>query len=368
MSHERDFLFMTRALALAARPYLNPHPNPRVGCVLVQGEDIIAEGWHQAAGQAHAEAHALAVAGARARGATAYVTLEPCSHHGRTPPCADALIAAGVSRVVVAMSDPNPRVAGQGLARLSAAGVKVECGLLEAQARALNPGFLQRMEQRRPLVRSKLAMSLDARTALANGESQWITGVEARQDVQRLRAQAAAIVTGIGSVLADDPRLNVRDPSLGVTDARQPVRVVLDSQLQMPGTARMLGMPGQTWVATLSDLAAAPLQAAGAQVMVLPAAQGRVSLPHLLQELARREINDVLVEAGPCLNGALLQAGLIDELIIYLAPHVLGSKARGLFDLPGLEHMQQRMNVQIQDIRAVGADWRITASPIGARS
>jgi len=348
---------MARALQLGQRGLLTATPNPRVGCVLVKNGKNIGEGWHVRAGEPHAEVHALRAAGAAAQGATAYVTLEPCSHHGRTPPCAEALIEAGVARVVCAMQDPNPRVAGQGFAMLRAAGIAVECGLMEAAARDLNIGFVSRMTRSLPFVRSKIAASLDGRTALANGVSQWITGAAARVDVQHWRARSCALVTGIGTVLADDPQLNVR-----IATERQPLRVVLDSALRMPPTARML-QGGRVLVCTASQDAGkrAALERQGAEVLLLPDAAGQVDLPAVLRELARRGINEVLVEAGKTLNGALLRAGLLDELVLYLAPQLLGDAARGIADLGELLRLEQKVELAWRDVRRVGGDLRITA-------
>jgi len=348
---------MARALQLGQRGLLTATPNPRVGCVLVKNGKNIGEGWHVRAGEPHAEVHALRAAGAAAQGATAYVTLEPCSHHGRTPPCAEALIEAGVARVVCAMQDPNPRVAGQGFAMLRAAGIAVECGLMEAAARDLNIGFVSRMTRGLPFVRSKIAASLDGRTALANGVSQWITGAAARVDVQHWRARSCALVTGIGTVLADDPQLNVR-----IATERQPLRVVLDSALRMPPTARML-QGGRVLVCTASQDAGkrAALERQGAEVLLLPDAAGQVDLPAVLRELARRGINEVLVEAGKTLNGALLRAGLLDELVLYLAPQLLGDAARGIADLGELLRLEQKVELAWRDVRRVGGDLRITA-------
>ncbi len=359
-----DHHYMARALQLAAKGLYTTHPNPRVGCVIVHAGhmdgEIVGEGWHARAGEPHAEIHALAQAGVRARGATVYVTLEPCCHQGRTPPCVDALIEAGVARVVVAMIDPNLKVAGQGLARLAAAGIVTQSGVLQAQAEALNAGFVMRMRERRPYVRCKLAMSVDGRTAMASGESKWITSDAAREDVQRLRASSAAILTGIGTVLADDPALTVRVEGV----ARQPLRVVVDSQLRLSPQARLLNAPGSTLiVTTVQDRArSAGLVRENVTVSVQPARHDGVNLTALMQMLAtEHEINEVLVEAGPTLNGALLNAGLIDEVIVYMAPHLMGDAARGLFHLPGLQQMSQRVALDIQDIRAVGCDWRISA-------
>ncbi|MHB1117685.1 bifunctional diaminohydroxyphosphoribosylaminopyrimidine deaminase/5-amino-6-(5-phosphoribosylamino)uracil reductase RibD [Sideroxydans sp.] len=355
--HAADSQWMARALQLAAQGLNTTSPNPRVGCVLVKGDEVVGEGWHRRAGEPHAEVHALRAAGEKARGATAYVTLEPCSHHGRTPPCADALIAAGVARVVCAMQDPNPQVAGQGIARVRAAGIEVECGLMEAAAHELNVGFVSRMTRGSPWVRSKIAASLDGRTALANGVSQWITGAAARQDVQHLRSRSCAVLTGIGTVLADDPQLNVR-----IATERQPLRVVLDSTLRMPPAARML-QSGSVLVCTASQDAGkrAALQQRGAEVLLLADASGRVDLQAVMRELARRGINEVLVEAGRELNGALLQAGLVDELVLYLAPQLLGDAARGMADLGELLRLEQRVELAWRDVRRVGEDLRITA-------
>lgn len=384
MNHQSDYQFMARALRIARYGLYTTDPNPRVGCVLVRDGEIVGEGWHERAGEAHAEIHALAQAGERARGATAYVTLEPCCHHGRTPPCTDALIAAGVARVVAAMVDPNPKVGGEGLARLKAAGITVESGLMQAEAEALNHGFIMRMRHGRPYVRCKLAMSLDGRTAMANGESKWITSQTARHDVHRLRARSSAIMTGAGTVLADDPALTVRlDGSDQVQGIRQPLRVVLDTHLRTPPQARLLDAPGRALIVTASRnqelhdrLArdnvtvvtlpeAAPAHPAlAALVHPWTSQNGGIDLPAVMRHLAAQQINEVLLEAGPVLNGAMLRAGLIDELIIYMAPHLMGDAARGLFHLPGLGSMDQRIALDILDIRAVGKDWRITASVV----
>jgi diaminohydroxyphosphoribosylaminopyrimidine deaminase/5-amino-6-(5-phosphoribosylamino)uracil reductase len=352
-----DHRYMALALRLAELGLNGTSPNPRVGCVLVRDGQVVGEGWHQRAGTPHAEVHALNQAGARARGATAYVTLEPCSHHGRTPPCAEALIAAGVGRVVAALRDPNPQVAGRGLAQLQAAGITVDCGLMEEPARELNIGFVSRMTRGRPWVRAKAAASLDGRTALANGVSQWITGPAARQDVQAWRARACAMLTGVGTVLADDPRLNVRD----IETPRQPLRVVVDSQLRTPPHAKILH--GGALIVCAQDDAPKrqALQAAGAEVLALPGADGRVDLARLLQSLAEREVNELMVEAGAGLNGALLAAGLVDELVLYLAPMLLGDTARGLFALPALTKMDARKDLILRDVRLVGQDMRVIA-------
>ncbi|HQS57251.1 MAG: riboflavin biosynthesis protein RibD [Gallionellales bacterium 35-53-114] len=354
-----DSVWMAQALHLAERGLYGTSPNPRVGCVLVQKEVLVGEGWHERAGEPHAEVHALRAAGEQAKGATAYVTLEPCSHHGRTPPCADALIAAGVARVVVAMQDPNPQVAGQGIARLLAAGIEVECGLMEASARALNAGFISRMSRGLSLVRSKIAMSLDGRTALHNGVSQWITGAAARRDGHHWRARSCAVLTGIGTVLADDAQLSVRE----VETSRQPLRVVLDSELRMPPTARILqGGNVLVYSASRDAQKIAQLEQQGAKVEVLAAANGRVDLPACLKDLAARGCNEVLVEAGRTLNGALLQEGLLDELVLYLAPQLLGDMARGMAQLGELSTLEQRVELAWQDVRNIGSDLRIIAT------
>ena len=355
---------MSRALQLARRGLLTTHPNPRVGCVLVKGDAIIAEGWHIEAGGLHAEIHALNEAGAKARGADCYVSLEPCVHAGKTPPCTGALIAAGVHRVIAAAIDPNPQVAGKGIAALNQAGIVTETGLMENEARALNPGFEMRMRHGRPYVRTKLAMSLDGKTALANGRSRWITGEAARKDVQRLRAQCSAIMTGIGTVLADDPALTVRDVDTG---GRRPLRVVIDPELKMPPVSRMLKEPGRTLVFTLSQNAGkkGAFSGGNTEVITLPTQnRGSMILPALEYLARREEINEVLVEAGAILNGALLQAGVIDEVVIYMAPHILGQDARGLFNIPVIEEMNKRVMLKFEDLRMVGQDVRITLKPV----
>jgi diaminohydroxyphosphoribosylaminopyrimidine deaminase/5-amino-6-(5-phosphoribosylamino)uracil reductase len=353
-----DHRHMARALQLAARGLETTMPNPRVGCVIVRDGAVVAEAWHRKAGEPHAEALALQAAGSRARGASVYVTLEPCAHHGRTPPCADALISAGVARVVAAMEDPDPRVAGQGASRLRATGIATETGLLEAQARELNVGFVARMTRGRPWVRVKVAASLDGKTALANGASQWITGPAARRDGHRWRARSCAVVTGIGTLKDDDPRLTVRD----VPAQRQPLRVVVDSRLRIGLDARILEGGGVV-VATATDdpARARALEAAGAEVWVLPDANGRVELGALARRLAAQGVNEVLVEAGINLHSALIAAGVVDELLLYLAPHLLGDAGRGLVRLPGIERMDQRLELQVREVRAIGPDLRLVA-------
>lgn len=385
-----DHQCMARALELARRALYTTDPNPRVGCVLAHDDLIIAEGFHARAGEPHAERHALATAGEHARGATAYVTLEPCSHTGRTGPCADALIDAGVARVVAAMEDPNPQVAGTGLRRLRDAGIQVDTGLQEADARALNPGFILRMSQGRPLIRIKAAASLDGRTAMASGESQWITGPEAREDVQRLRARSSAIVTGIGTVLADRPSYTVR-PEQWVQGeyadgpVRAPLRVILDPALRTPVDSPVVTADGPCLIVHADDGEAAPddrrraLEHAGAELLALPRARAAsdpaepgaalraerrgLDLHAVIAELTRRECNEVLVECGATLSGAFVREGLFDELIVYLAPTLLGSDARGLLDLP-FDRMDQQVRLQWSDLRRVGADLRLTLTPL----
>ncbi len=352
-----DAFFMARALQLARNGLYTTDPNPRVGCVLVKNGLIIAAGWHQRAGGPHAEIAALAQT-ADARGATAYVTLEPCSHYGKTPPCCNALIAAGIARVVAAMQDPNPLVSGRGLAKLQAAGVAVTAGVLASQARALNRGFIKRMSENRPFVRSKLAMSLDGRTASASGDSKWITAPEARADVQRLRAESSAILTGVGTVLADDPALTARVDFAVV----QPIRVILDSRLQTPPTVQMAKLPGRSLILTCSDDSdkQQQLTAVGFEVHRLAGHNGRVDLQATMAFLAGQQINEVMVEAGAVLNGALLAENLIDELVVYMAPCILGDGGRSLFHLPGVTTMADKVLLKLQDVRQVGGDLRMT--------
>lgn len=351
-----DHGYMARALQLAARGLETTTPNPRVGCVLVREGQVVGEGWHEKAGGPHAEVRALAAAGALAKGATAYVTLEPCSHQGRTPPCAEALVAAGVARVVAAMEDPNPQVAGGGMARLAAAGIATAAGLMTAEARELNPGFISRMTRGRPWVRLKAAASLDGKTALRNGKSQWITGPEARRDAHAWRARSCAVLTGIGTVRDDNPRLTVRD----VPCQRQPWRVVVDSRLEISPEAAILA-GGQVLVAHAegAEEKRQRLAALGVETVYLPDGRGKVDLPALMVELARRGCNEVLVEAGFRLNGALLREACVDELLLYLAPMLLGDAARGLFDLPELTDLSGRRELRIVDQRLVGRDLRL---------
>lgn len=354
-----DHAMMARALRLAEQGLYGTSPNPRVGCVIVRDGRVVGEGWHRRAGEPHAEVHALRAAGEAARGASVYVTLEPCSHHGRTPPCAHALIDAGVARVVAAMRDPNPLVSGRGIELLTLAGIKAQVGLLEVEARELNIGFIARMTRGRPWLRLKTAASLDGKTALENGESKWLTGAAARHDVQHWRARSCAILTGVGTVLADDPQMNVRE----LDTPRQPLKVIVDSRLRTPPTARILrGGALLAWAGGPTRNHQA-LRAAGVELLELPGADGRVDLPALLAELARRGVNEVHAEAGARLNGALLQAGLVDEWLAYQAPLVLGHHARGLFDRPALLEMAGRSEFRLLDARLLGDDLRLTLRP-----
>ncbi len=370
VSQADDLRHMARALKLARRGLYTTDPNPRVGCVLVKNGVVVGEGFHARAGGPHAEVSALEAAGKSARGATAYVSLEPCCHSGRTGACTEHLIAAGVAAVVAAMRDPNPEVSGKGLAALESAGITVREGLLEPEATALNRGFISRMVRRRPHVRLKLATSLDGRTALASGESRWITGPEARRDVQRLRARSSAVLTGIGTVLADDPSLNVREnfyPLLAAefSEIRQPLRVIADSKLRTPPQAKILSPPGAVLIATLdSSLPAADaLRSAGAEVLALPGRDERLDLAALLTQLADRGINELHAECGATLAGALLSHKLVDELVLYLAPALLGSDARPMALLEDMTGMEQWLELVVDELRAVGGDIRLTARP-----
>lgn len=355
-----DHAHMARALQLAERGLFTTTPNPRVGCVLVQAGSVVGEGWHERAGEPHAEANALRAAGAAARGATAYVTLEPCAHQGRTPPCADALVAAGVARVVAAMEDPNPLVRGAGLDRLRAAGIDCRVGLLAPEALALNEGFVARMTRGTPFVRMKVAASLDGRTALRNGVSQWITGPAARQDGHRYRARSCAVMVGIGTLRDDDPRLTVRD----VPTSRQPLRIVVDSKLRVPLTARVFeGGDVMVFTATADTPKIDALRDRGAQVVVTGNAEGKVDLAQMMRELGRRGLNEILVESGNRLHGALLRAGLVDELLLYFAPHLLGDLGRGMFALGELTALDQRIELDVREVTPVQGDWRIIARP-----
>jgi len=372
-----DARHMARVLALASRGVASTHPNPRVGCVIVAAGEVVGEGWHRRAGGDHAEVIALRRAGARAAGATVYLNLEPCSHHGRTPPCADALIAAGVGRAVIAISDPNPRVDGGGIAALRQAGVDVTVGVGAAAAGILNRGFCARFTVGRPFVTLKMAASLDGKTAMADGESQWITAAAARRDAHKLRAASSAILTGIGTVLRDDPRMTARVDGDGAaagagdataagagdaTAARQPLRVILDGNLSTPAHAKILRAPGNALVITTEGAldGAEALRAAGAEVIAARARGGRIDLAQVMRELAAREVNELLVEAGPRLGGEFLRRGLVDQVILYLAPDLLGNAARGMFDIPGLEAMADRRRLRFADARRIGRDLRLT--------
>ena len=353
-----DNSYISKAIQLAAKGLYTTQPNPRVGCVIVLNNKIIGEGFHQHAGGPHAEIHALNQAGDKAKGATAYVSLEPCSHQGKTPPCADALIAAGVSRVVCAMQDPNPLVAGKGLEKLEKAGISTDSGLMQAEAEKLNPGFIKRMKTGLPFVRVKLAMSLDGRTAMASGESKWITGEHARADVQKLRARSSVVLTGSGTVLADDPSMNVlvtADELGAQVDLHQPLRAIIDSQLSVPLESKIFKQSGQTLVFStqIAD-----------HVVTVPSRDNKVDLQAVLQYLAKEyQANEVHVEAGSELCGALLEQHLVDEIVVYIAPHIMGNSAKGLFHMPDLQKMSERINLEIKEIRQIGKDWRITAVP-----
>lgn len=364
-----DELYMARALELARRGRFTTAPNPNVGCVIVRDGEIVGEGWHQRAGEPHAEVYALRMAGDKAKGATAYVTLEPCSHFGRTPPCCDALINAGVTRVVAAMQDPNPEVAGRGLYRLQQAGIRVSHGLMMQEAEALNRGFLKRMRTGFPWVQLKLGASLDGRTAMASGESQWITSPQARRDVQRLRAQSSAILSSSATVLADDPALTVRWQELdsvsqaayAAADLRQPLRVIIDSQNRVTPQHRLLTQPGNTLLARLQpDELQWP---ESVEQLKVPALNQRVDLVSLLMLLGKRQINTLWVEAGASLAGALLSAGVVDEVILYIAPKLLGDNARGLCQLPELTQLADAPEFSFSDVRQVGPDLRLTLTP-----
>lgn len=364
-----DEKYMARAFELARRGRFTTTPNPNVGCVIVRDGEIVGEGYHLRAGEPHAEVHALRMAGDRAKGATAYVTLEPCSHHGRTPPCADALVAAGVSRVVASMQDPNPEVAGRGLYRLKQEGIDVTHGLMHSEAEAVNLGFLKRMRTGFPYVQLKMAASLDGRTAMASGESQWITSAAARADVQRFRAQSSAILSSSATVLADDPSLNVRWSELDSDtqslypqeNLRQPLRIVIDSQNRVTPQHKLVNQPGETWLARLqADTQAWP---ESTQQWVVPGRNNRIDLVLMMMVLAKRQVNSIWVEAGAELAGALLQAGLVDELVVYMAPKLLGENGRALCVLPGLQSLSNAPQFTLSDVRQVGPDLRLRLKP-----
>jgi diaminohydroxyphosphoribosylaminopyrimidine deaminase/5-amino-6-(5-phosphoribosylamino)uracil reductase len=362
ISPEQDATYMARALKLAEKGRYTTDPNPRVGCVLVKDGKVIAEGWHVKAGLGHAEVNALSQA-EDAKGAIAYVTLEPCSHIGKTGPCCEALIEAGIDRVVVAMQDPNPLVAGRGIQKMQDAGLQVDCGILQADAEELNKGFIKRMTTGLPFVRSKMAISLDGRTAMASGESKWITSAESRADVQRLRAASSAVLTGINTVLADDPSLNVRlDGAVA-----QPIRVILDSDLKMPLNSKMQSLSGESWILTCSTdkQKRSALEKTGFKVFQLDGDKGRLDLNAAIVLLGQQQINNVLVEAGAILNGALLNANLVDEWLVYMAPCVLGDQGRGLFHLPEMQKMADKKQLNMTAVRQVGADLKLTFTVAG---
>jgi len=356
-----DYECMAKALRLARQGLATTHPNPRVGCVIARGGQIVGTGWHEKAGEPHAEVFALRAAGDKAAGSTVYVTLEPCSHAGRTPPCVDALVKAKVARVILATKDPNPSVNGNGIQRLQQAGIEVLSGLMESQAEELNQGFMKRMREGRPWVRIKLAQSIDGHVALANGSSKWISSEESRADVQRWRARSDGILTGIGTVLADDPSLNVRN---GNTD-RQPARIVIDSHWRTPPGARFLSLPGQVLIAGLQERPVPEsLQKTGADFLRVPAFEGRVDMNAVLHELGSRGFNEIQVEAGATLCGTLLQRGLADELLIYQAPAILGGTALSPFAYPRLDNMDDRVHLEWVDSRRIGRDLRLRLKPV----
>lgn len=358
---------MARALRLAERGRSGTHPNPRVGCVIVRDGEVVGEGFHERAGGPHAEVVALQAAGAKARGADVYVTLEPCCHQGRTGPCTEVLIAAGVKRVFAAMQDPNPQVAGQGFAALRRAGIECDVGLMEQEAQTLNRGFVARLNRGRPWLTLKLAMSLDGRTAVGNGESRWITGEEARADVHRLRAEAGAVLTSVNTVLADDPELSVR---LAAPVPRQPDRIVLDTQLRSPPDAKVWNAGARRIAISVRPPADRmdALRVRGVEVaLVGTTPDSRVDLRSALDTLGRMQINEVLAECGPHLAGALLQAGLVDEMVIYAAPSLLGDEGRALAHLPGISALKDRLPFKFIDVRLIGEDLRLTAIPVARR-
>jgi diaminohydroxyphosphoribosylaminopyrimidine deaminase/5-amino-6-(5-phosphoribosylamino)uracil reductase len=371
-----DVTYMHQAIDLARKGIYSTKPNPAVGCVLVKNNQVVGQGWHQKAGQPHAERIALAEAGNNAEGATAYVTLEPCSHFGRTPPCADGLIEAKVAKVVVAMKDPNPLVAGQGIERIRNAGIEVIIGVLEEEAKNINPGFIRKMERQLPFVRLKMASSLDGRTAMENGESHWVTGAESRLEVHKMRARCGALITGIGTVLVDDPSLTVRlsDEQLAELNLTQdnchPIRVVLDSNLSMPLDAKMLALPGKTILMTSSETVercseiVEELHHKGVEIVAVAADEDRLDIESVLRYLASEEqVNDVMVESGAILAGAFIQSGLVNELHCFIAPSLMGHDAKPMFVLPGLDSMDKKLNFTIQSMDRFGDDARLILVP-----
>jgi diaminohydroxyphosphoribosylaminopyrimidine deaminase/5-amino-6-(5-phosphoribosylamino)uracil reductase len=366
MTVEQDNRFMTRAMRIGCHGRMTTDPNPRVGCVIVRNGEIVGEGWHVRAGGPHAEIHALQAAGDKARGATVYVTLEPCSHHGRTPPCADALIEAGVKRVVVAMEDPNPEVSGQGLQRLRDAGIDVVLSEHHQQAEKMNPGYLKRVREGLPFLRVKLASSLDGRTAMSSGESKWITSESSRTDAHRLRAESSAILTGMGTVRADDPSLTVRMGVDKLGEFVPPTRVVLDTNFDIDANARLVtDSEAPTLIITAEGKAGSrrDITAEHVQVAEVPLKNNKLDLHAVMHLLAERGFNEVMTEAGAKLSGALLQEKLVDELILYMAPHLMGNEAKEMMHLPGMQNMNQRILLHISDITNLGDDIRITARP-----
>ncbi len=353
-----DHKFMARALKLAEKGINSTHPNPRVGCVITRNGVIVGEGFHQVAGQPHAEINALKQAGKYAKEATLYVNLEPCCHHGRTPPCTDAIIKAGISRVVIAMEDPNPQVNRAGISALRNAGIDVESGINSERAASLNRGFVRRITQSVPWVTLKIAASLDGKTAMANGESQWITSEPARLDAHRIRAASSAILTGIGTVLRDDPKMTARLPEV----QRQPLRIILDSRLSTPADAKILGEPGEVLIITSpTEVGDADLYGQkNVEVIGCPLRDSAIDLEQVMLELGRREINDLMLEAGSRLSGNMMEQGLVDELIVYMAPDLLGSSARGMFRIPGLEFIADKHTLEFSDVTRVGRDIRMT--------
>jgi len=351
-----DHAYMSQALQLAEKGLYSTSPNPRVGCVIVRDGKIAGCGWHIQTGQPHAEINALSIAGGSAQGATVYLTLEPCSHYGRTHPCVEALVRAKVAKTIIAMQDPNPLVAGKGISLLKQSGIKVLVGLMEERAKDLNVGFVSRMTNNRPWVRMKIAASLDGKTALNNGVSQWITGEAARHDGHRLRARSCAVLTGIGTVLEDDPQLSVRF----IETSRQPLRIIIDSRLEIPTIARVLRGEGELIFTTTDNKEKiSALKEVGARPIILPNKKGKIDLAGLMQLLADFEINELLIEAGNRLSGAFIREGLVDELIIYLAPHLIGNRAMGMLQLPELTDLSEKYNLKIKDLRMVGEDIRI---------
>lgn len=359
--YANDREFMSYAIRLAERGAYTTHPNPRVGCVIVKNNKIIGEGWHIEAGKEHAEINAIKDAGSsNVKDATVYVSLEPCSYQGKTGPCSTALVKAGVAKVVIAMLDPNPKVSGQGVQELKDNGIEVEVGVLQKQAEQLNPGFIKRMKTGRPFVRNKMAMSLDGRTALDSGESKWITSEDARNDVHKLRARSDCILTGVGTILTDDPSMTVRIDGI----LKQPLRVIVDTHLSTPLDAKILAQQGKTIILTCREDQADIERFAkqGIEVVVISKKGSNLDLESVLDHLGSMEINEVLLEAGATLSGAMLQAGLVDELVIYMAPILLGNKAKGLFGLSNLESMDEKIGLTIIEHRAIGVDWRIKAT------